>query len=153
VDNIEASRYDAGTAYLTVDGHQVNVRDPFVYKTSDYGKTWTLITGRIPHNMLSYAHCRCAGRSRAQGIPLSRHMRGGCMFPCDDGKNWQPLQSGPAARAGLLADRSGKVPRSGGGHLRARLLDSGRHYPRSRQLTRRSARPRHICCAARCVSL
>src|SRR5207245_763911 len=57
VDNIEASRYDAGTAYLTVDGHQVNFRDPFVYKTADYGKTWTLITNGIPHNMLSYAHC------------------------------------------------------------------------------------------------
>jgi len=27
-----------GTAYLTVDGHQVNFRDPFVYKTTDYGK-------------------------------------------------------------------------------------------------------------------
>ena len=42
VSNIEASRCDAGTAYITVDGHQVNNRDPFVYKTTDYGKTWTL---------------------------------------------------------------------------------------------------------------
>ena len=38
VSNIEPSRYDAGAAYITVDFHQVNNRDPFVYKTSDYGK-------------------------------------------------------------------------------------------------------------------
>src|SRR6185437_8004119 len=36
VSNIEASRYDGGTAYLTVDLHQVNNRDPFIYKTADY---------------------------------------------------------------------------------------------------------------------
>jgi photosystem II stability/assembly factor-like uncharacterized protein len=39
VSNIEASRYNAGTAYLTVDGHQVNNRDPFIYKTTDFGQT------------------------------------------------------------------------------------------------------------------
>src|SRR2546430_13516336 len=57
VSNIEASRYDAGTAYITVDFHQMNNRDPFAYKTGDYGKTWTAITNGIPHSMLSYAHC------------------------------------------------------------------------------------------------
>ena len=33
-----AVAFDAGTAYLTVDLHQVNNRDPFVYKTTDYGQ-------------------------------------------------------------------------------------------------------------------
>jgi len=28
--NIESSRYDAGTAYISVDFHQVNKRDPFI---------------------------------------------------------------------------------------------------------------------------
>src|SRR5688572_33243812 len=57
VGNIEPSRYDAATAYLTVDLHQVNNRDPFVYKTTDYGKSWRAITNGIPKSMLSYAHC------------------------------------------------------------------------------------------------
>ena len=57
VGNIEPSRYDAASAYVTVDFHQVNNRDPFVYKTTDYGATWKLITNGIPHSMLSYAHC------------------------------------------------------------------------------------------------
>jgi photosystem II stability/assembly factor-like uncharacterized protein len=91
VDNIEASRYDAGTAYLTVDGHQVNSRDPFVYKTEDYGKTWTLITAGIPHNMLSYAHCVREDPVRKGLLYLGTE--GGLYISVDDGKNWQPLQS------------------------------------------------------------
>ena len=92
VDNIEASRYDAGTAYLTVDGHQVNSRDPYVYKTTDYGKTWTLITNGIPHNMLSYAHCVREDPVRKGLLYLGTE--GGLYLSFDDGKNWQPLQSG-----------------------------------------------------------
>jgi photosystem II stability/assembly factor-like uncharacterized protein len=92
VNNIEASRYDAGTAYLTVDGHQVNFRDPFVYKTADYGKTWTLITGGIPHNMLSYAHCVREDPVRKGLLYLGTE--GGLYVSFDDGKDWQPLQSG-----------------------------------------------------------
>src|SRR5262249_20225650 len=40
VSSIEPSRFDAGTAYVTVDFHQVDNRDPFVFKTSDFGATW-----------------------------------------------------------------------------------------------------------------
>ena len=92
VDNIEPSRYDAGTAYLTVDGHQVNFRDPFVYKTTDYGKTWALITNGIPHNMVSYAHCVREDPLRKGLLYLGTE--GGLYISFDDGKNWQPLQSG-----------------------------------------------------------
>jgi photosystem II stability/assembly factor-like uncharacterized protein len=55
VRSIAPSRHDAATAYLTVDFHQVNNRDPFVYRTRDYGKTWTPIVSGIPKSMLSYA--------------------------------------------------------------------------------------------------
>jgi photosystem II stability/assembly factor-like uncharacterized protein len=92
IDNIEASRYDAGTAYLTVDGHQMNNRDPWVYKTTDYGKTWTLITNGIPHNMLSYAHCVREDPLRKGLLYLGTE--GGLYISFDDGKNWQPLQAG-----------------------------------------------------------
>ena len=90
VSNIEASRYNAGTAYLTVDGHQVNNRDPFVYKTTDYGKTWRAITNGIPHTMLSYAHCVREDPAR-QGL-LYLGTEGGLFISYDDGANWQPLQ-------------------------------------------------------------
>ena len=92
VSNIEASRYDAGTAYISVDFHQMNNRDPFAYKTSDYGKTWTQITNGIPHSMLSYAHCIREDPVRKGQLYLGTE--NGLYISFDDGKNWQPLQSG-----------------------------------------------------------
>ncbi len=92
VSNIDASRYDAGTAYLTVDFHQMNNRDPFAYKTTDYGKTWTAITNGIPHSMLSYAHCIREDPVRRGLLYLGTE--NGMYISFDDGKDWQPLQSG-----------------------------------------------------------
>jgi photosystem II stability/assembly factor-like uncharacterized protein len=91
VSNIEASRYDAGTAYITVDFHQVNNRDPFVYKTNDYGKTWTAITNGIPRSMLSYAHCIREDPGRKGLLYLGTE--NGLYVSFDDGRNWQPLQN------------------------------------------------------------
>lgn len=91
VSNIEPSRYNAGTAYITVDFHQVNNRAPFVYKTADHGKTWKAITNGIPHTMLSYAHCVREDPLR-QGL-LYLGTEGGLYVSFDDGANWQPLQS------------------------------------------------------------
>jgi photosystem II stability/assembly factor-like uncharacterized protein len=54
VRSIAPSRTDAATAYLAVDTHQENNRDPWVYRTTDYGKTWRLIVTGLPKNMLSY---------------------------------------------------------------------------------------------------
>jgi photosystem II stability/assembly factor-like uncharacterized protein len=55
VRSIAPSRWDAATAWLTVDAHQENNRDPWVYRTTDYGRTWRLIVNGLPKNMLSYA--------------------------------------------------------------------------------------------------
>ncbi len=91
VGNIEPSRFDAGTAYLTVDLHQVNNRDPFVYKTTDYGKTWRAITNGIPKSMLSYAHCVREDPVRRGLLYLGTENAIYVSF--DDGENWQPLQT------------------------------------------------------------
>src|SRR6185436_19331576 len=91
VSNIEPSRYQTGAAYLTVDFHQVNNRDPFIYKTKDYGKTWKAITNGIPHSMLSYAHCVREDPTRAGLLYLGTE--NGLYVSFDDGENWQPLQA------------------------------------------------------------
>ena len=91
ISNIEASRYDAGTAYLTVDLHQENNRDPYIYKTADYGKTWALITNGIPHSMFSYAHCVREDPHR-RGL-LYVGTENGLYVSFNDGANWQPLQN------------------------------------------------------------
>jgi len=92
VSNIDASRYDAGTAYISVDFHQMNNRDPFAYRTNDYGKTWTAITNGIPHTMLSYVHCVREDPVRKGQLYLGTE--NGLYISFDDGRNWQPLQSG-----------------------------------------------------------
>ncbi|HEY6046346.1 MAG TPA: hypothetical protein VIU65_07060, partial [Pyrinomonadaceae bacterium] len=91
VSNIEASRFNAGTAYFTVDGHQVNNRDPWIYKTADYGKTWKLIVNGIPKSMLSYAHCVREDPTRAGLLYVGTE--NGIYVSYDDGANWQPLQN------------------------------------------------------------
>src|SRR5439155_22457173 len=47
---IEASRHDAGTAYLAVDGHRSDLFRPWLFVTRDFGRTWSPITGDLPAN-------------------------------------------------------------------------------------------------------
>lgn len=54
VTSIQPSFFDAGTAYLSVDLHLVNDRDPYVYRTTDFGKTWTKISDGLPKGPLAY---------------------------------------------------------------------------------------------------
>jgi photosystem II stability/assembly factor-like uncharacterized protein len=91
VRHVEPSRYDAGTAYIIVDGHQENNRDPWVYKTTDYGKTWTLIITGIPKSPLSYAHIIREDPVRRGLLYLGTENALYVSF--DDGARWQPLQN------------------------------------------------------------
>ncbi len=45
---IEASHFDVGTAYVTADHHQDDDYAPYVYVTTDFGKTWKSIRGDLP---------------------------------------------------------------------------------------------------------
>ncbi len=89
--SIVASRYDAGAAYVTVDFHQVNNRDPFVYKTADYGRTFKAIASGIPKSMLSYARTICEDPVR-RGL-LYVGTENGIYVSFDEGEAWQPLQN------------------------------------------------------------
>ncbi|MBM3808885.1 MAG: sialidase [Acidimicrobiia bacterium] len=91
VRSIAPSRYDNGTAYLTVDFHQVNNRDPFVYRTTDYGQTWKLIVNGIPKSMLSYAKVIYEDPVRRGMLYLGTENAIYVSF--DAGDNWQPLQN------------------------------------------------------------
>ena len=91
VRSIAPSRYDAATAYLTVDFHQMDNRDPFIYKTNDYGKTWKSITNGIPKSMLSYAKVIYEDPKR-RGM-LYAGTENAIYVSFDDGGLWQPLQN------------------------------------------------------------
>jgi photosystem II stability/assembly factor-like uncharacterized protein len=91
VRSIAPSRHDSGTAYLTVDVHQMNNRDPFVYRTTDYGKTWKLIVNGIPKSMLSYAKVIHEDPVRRGMLYLGTENAIYVTF--DAGDTWQPLQN------------------------------------------------------------
>ena len=48
VSRVEASHFDANTAYVTFDGHRTDDHKPYVFKTTDLGKTWTSISSNLP---------------------------------------------------------------------------------------------------------
>jgi len=48
VNKVEASHFDAGTAYVSASHWQDGDYAPYFYKTADFGKTWTTITGGLP---------------------------------------------------------------------------------------------------------
>ena len=90
ISNIEASRFDEATAYLSVDAHQANNRDPFIYKTTDYGRTWRLLVNGIPKSPLSYVHVVREDPVR-RGL-LYAGTENGVYVSFTDGERWQPLQ-------------------------------------------------------------
>jgi photosystem II stability/assembly factor-like uncharacterized protein len=90
VDSIEPSKYSAGTCYVAFDGHQVNIFEPYLYKTADYGKTWTRITSGIPSSQLSYTHVLREDPVR-RGL-LYAGTENGLYLSTDDGNHWEPFQ-------------------------------------------------------------
>jgi hypothetical protein len=50
VSRIEPSHFDPGTCYVALDNHRNDDWKPYLFKTTDYGKTWTNLTGSLPQN-------------------------------------------------------------------------------------------------------
>jgi photosystem II stability/assembly factor-like uncharacterized protein len=88
VSMIEASPTDAGTAYVAVERHKMDDFAPYVFKTSDFGKTWTTLVNGLPKD--DYVHAVRVDPKR-KGLLYAGTERG-VYFSLDDGANWQPLQ-------------------------------------------------------------
>jgi photosystem II stability/assembly factor-like uncharacterized protein len=91
VSSIEPSRHDPATCYVAIDLHQVNNRNPFVYKTADYGKTWKSLGATIPKSVLSYAHVVREDPVRRGLLYLGTE--NGVYVSFDDGARWEVLQN------------------------------------------------------------
>lgn len=50
IARIEASHFDAATAYVAIDGHRSDDLAPYVFVTRDYGTTWTALAGGLPRS-------------------------------------------------------------------------------------------------------
>jgi photosystem II stability/assembly factor-like uncharacterized protein len=88
---VAPSRHSAGTAYITVDRHQEDDRNPYVYETKDFGGTWRSLSATIPKGPLSYAHAIAEDTVRPGLLFLGTE--NSLFFSLDDGGSWQPLQN------------------------------------------------------------
>ncbi|HET7370313.1 MAG TPA: glycosyl hydrolase, partial [Gammaproteobacteria bacterium] len=88
VSQIEASHFDAGTAYVAVDAHKLNDYQPYIFRTRDYGRSWTKITTGIAAP--AYVHVVREDPNR-EGL-LFAGTETGVYVSFDDGDHWQPLQ-------------------------------------------------------------
>ena len=88
VSLIEASPHEAGTAYAAVDCHKLDDLKPYIYKTTDFGKTWTKITNGIADG--AYVHA--VREDTQQKTLLYAGTEMGIYASFDGGANWQPLQ-------------------------------------------------------------
>src|SRR3989475_5353261 len=85
---IEPSPFDAGTAYAAIDAHKLDNFKPYVFKTTDFGKTWSPITTGLPDG--SYVHAVREDPKR-KGL-LYAGTETGAWVSFDDGAHWQTLQ-------------------------------------------------------------
>jgi photosystem II stability/assembly factor-like uncharacterized protein len=85
---IEPSPFEAGTAYAAIDAHKLDDFKPYIFKTSDFGKTWSPITTGLPDG--SYVHAVREDPKR-KGL-LYAGTETGAWVSFDDGAHWQALQ-------------------------------------------------------------
>src|SRR6266852_5846060 len=88
ISQIDASPLDAGTAYVAVDRHQNDDVHPYIFKTGDYGKTWTKLTKGIPDNTFVRA---VREDPKRRGL-LYAGTETGAYVSFNDGADWRSLQ-------------------------------------------------------------
>ena len=88
VTHIEASHYEASTAYAAVDRHRLDDLRPYLYRTWDFGRNWQLVSNGIPEG--SFLNCIREDPVR-EGL-LYACTEKGVYVSFDDGDNWQSRQ-------------------------------------------------------------
>lgn len=91
VESVEPSHHSEGTAYIAVDRHLLGDEKPYIYKTSDYGKNWVLLsteTNGIPDDDTT----RVLREDPERKGLLYAGTEYGMFISFDDGKSWQEFQ-------------------------------------------------------------
>lgn len=88
---VEASRFDPGTAYAAFDRHTFGDMAPWVYRTSDFGKTWTRIVSPA-QGVRGYAHVIKEDTVKASLLFLGTEM--GLWISLDGGDSWVQFKGG-----------------------------------------------------------
>jgi photosystem II stability/assembly factor-like uncharacterized protein len=88
VTHIEASHFDAATAYAAVDRHRLEDLQPYLYRTRDFGKTWQRASTGIPEG--SFLNCIREDPVRKGLLYACTEL--GAYISFNDGDSWQSLQ-------------------------------------------------------------
>lgn len=106
ISNIEASRFDAATAYISVDLHEQADFTPYIYRTTDFGKSWKKISDGIPV-VTSFSYLHVVREDPVRRGMLYAGTDNAVYFTLNDGVTWQPLQLNlPHAPAAWLTVQS-----------------------------------------------
>ena len=90
VSRVTWSKTNEGTIYATFDGHRSNDFKPYAAKSTDYGKTWTSITGDLPDG----GSLQVVREHPRQPNLLFVGSEFGVFFTTDGGTHWTQLKSG-----------------------------------------------------------
>ncbi len=89
VSRVEPSHHEPGTCYVTFDNHRYDDYKPYVFKTTDFGKTWTDISNNLPDGWSLYVvrediinpNLLFVGSENAVHVSVN------------GGNNWEPLMN------------------------------------------------------------
>ena len=90
VSHIAASSFDDGTAYLTKSGYKLDDFHPYIYRTADYGKTWTSIAGNLPEEPVNVVL-----QDPVNANLLFAGNDSGLFVTIDGGTNWARMRNVP----------------------------------------------------------
>jgi photosystem II stability/assembly factor-like uncharacterized protein len=88
INSLDVSPHDKATCYVAATMYKFDDGKPYLYKTSDYGKTWTKIVNGIPDG----AFTRVIREDPARRGLLYAGTETGLYVSFDDGASWQPFQ-------------------------------------------------------------
>jgi photosystem II stability/assembly factor-like uncharacterized protein len=92
VNTVEPSLHDSATAYLAVFRYMLDDYHPYIYRTGDYGKTWTLLTDGT-NGIPADQPVRVVREDPVRKGLLYAGTEFGVFVSLDDGKHWQSLQA------------------------------------------------------------
>jgi photosystem II stability/assembly factor-like uncharacterized protein len=88
INAIDASPFDAGTAYIAATMYKLDDYKPYIYKTTDYGKSWKKIVSGIPND----AFTRVVREDPNRRGFLYAGTETGMYYSTNDGESWSSLQ-------------------------------------------------------------
>jgi hypothetical protein len=86
---IDASHFDAGTAYVAIDGHRSDDLKPYVFVTRDYGQTWTNLSSTLP----PYGNLQVVREDPKNRNLLYAGTEFGLFISLDAGKTWEKFMN------------------------------------------------------------